>query len=115
MKKFTYQLSIDGIEYTPETAKAMFGDQAGYNPDFHADSFSREVIEQLFKDAISHCLMAQLKYIATFSQESGSEDIPVEETQFYKYLDGKVKAYEALRDSLICVKSVDCDLPASAE
>lgn len=56
---FVYSLQVREIPHTQDTVKWALGTDY-YNPDFGIDIHAREILNQLFLDAITHRLRVQL-------------------------------------------------------
>ena len=79
IKKYIITLEVEAVSNTT-------------NDNFPESVYAVEIVESAFQDAVSHLYHEQMNYL----KNGGSE-----EDQFYKYLEGKIKAYEAIRKTII--------------
>ena len=100
MKRFTYQLYVDKIEYAPNTVEEIYGEGAGHNPDFSEDCLAQEVLGDLFKDAVSHCLMMLMQYFAEEKLPDDESKWTESQRAYVKYLKDKKSRYEGIQKTL---------------
>lgn len=95
-KKFVYEISWKDLSHTPATNKELYGTNF-FNPDFGIDIHARESINNLFQDAITHCMLFKMKNMA---QKPQTKEGKQSQTRQIKYYDKKIKLYETIRDSI---------------
>lgn len=105
MKRFTYQIQVRDIEYSPETVEEIYGKGSSYNPDFREDSLALEILGSLFQDAIGHCLMMTTSFLAEEKPPANKKNWTNRQRAYLKHLEGKRRAYEAIQNTLKLVKS----------
>lgn len=97
---FVYEMSCDGVPYTPETVKYLFGQECSYNPDYPEDVCVRERVYDLFNEALFG--VKEFKMMALMKLK---DKTPAESDKMYmEYLDRKIDLYEKLRDSFKFVR-----------
>lgn len=105
MKRFTYQIQLDDIEYSPETVEEIYGKGSSYNPDFREDSLALETLGSLFQDAIGHSLMMTTSFLAEEKPPENEKEWTERQRSYFQYLKRKRLLYEAIQKTLKLVKS----------
>lgn len=105
-KTFGYQINVDVVPYRPDTVEYFFGKDSSYIPDYTEDTFGRDIIHSMVKDAITYVLQAKLEF---YSQNKIQDDTQLNENQkeFLKYLDEKFEMYSSMENSITSLGLVD--------
>jgi len=78
IKKYTITLEVEAVSNTT-------------NDNFPEKAYAIDIVGQIFQDAVSRLYREKMNHIQT----GGKKD-----DDFYKYLEGKIKAYEAIRKTI---------------
>ena len=93
---FTYQFDVEVAPYTPETAKYLYG--GGYNPDFSKDVWARELVSELFRDALTQVQMLKLKFLSRTKTEV--KDFNDADKAYWEHLERKENNYNRFEETL---------------
>lgn len=104
IRKFTFQFELEGAAYCPENCEKVFGSKNAYNEDFPAHAWVGELPYSMVQDALCHVINFQMKLWADTKAKDESE-LSEANKSYLKYLKGKEKEYEHIRDSIKCVKN----------
>jgi len=77
IKKYTITLEVDALINT--------------NDNFPENAYAAEIVESAFGDAVSHMYRQQMNYLKNGGKETDD---------YFKYIEGKIKAYDAIRSTI---------------
>lgn len=98
-KIFSYQVDVESVPLNADTAEYYFGEGAVYNPDFSEDSFSKDILHEMVKDAITYVLQAKMQWIARNKIEDVN-NLKEEDKQYWQYLEEKEQQYRQIEKSI---------------
>lgn len=78
IKKYTITLEVDALSNTT-------------NDNFPENVYAAEIVESAFGDAVSHMYREQMNYLKNGGKETDD---------YFKYIEGKIKAYDAIRHTI---------------
>jgi hypothetical protein len=100
-KTFRYSLEIEEIPHTAETTEYTLGTDF-YNPDFGEDCWAREILGDLFKDAMCQKLTMQMHFIP---KEGDSEEEQARKQRVVDLNEMRIEQYRKLEKTLKLIKS----------
>jgi hypothetical protein len=68
-KRFLFEIPVESFEYSPETCERDYGSKECHNPDFPNYVYAFHNIQQLLKDASTHCRQAAMRMMANKKTE----------------------------------------------
>ena len=105
-QRFVFEVVIDAFPHNPETVNAAFG--GGYNSDFPVDTFAREKIDGIFRDAYAEVSLSQMAHL---SKHGDPEKMTADQRSFYDYLEEKLRHISTARDNVKFVRVEDISTP----
>jgi hypothetical protein len=78
MKLHTVTLQVNAVSNTT-------------NANFPENVYAAEIIESVFRDAVNLLYREQMNYLNTGGKKTDA---------YFKYIDGKIKSYEAIRNTI---------------
>mgnify|MGYP003660125554 CR=1 FL=1 len=99
-KIFKYSIEIEEIPHTQETTEYTL-DTDFYNPDFPEDTWAREILGELFKDAIIHRMMMGMKFIPKGNEPDKEQKRMQEMVEWNKKYEER---YRKLQDTIKLIK-----------
>lgn len=105
-KKFVFEISIDAVPHTPETAKEIYGSDY-FNSDFGIQSHASELMYEVLKDALAHCMWLEIKHMV----KCGCDPDEMNETDrnYHDYIQKKTRVVEEVIESYKFVRMEEKD------
>lgn len=102
MRTFVYQFEASGDEYTKETYKELYGDDAGFFPEWPTHICVSEDVGEMARDAIVQCLEMKMQFF-TNNKVKDIESLSDADKRYLKHFDDKIALYQSIANSLRCL------------
>ncbi len=97
IKKFSYQVDIEGVPYRIDTAQQIFG--GDYIPEYPEDIAVQEIMHDLVKDAICYVLQSKSNFIAQHKIED-IDKLEGNNKEFWLWLEAKEQRYRQIESTI---------------